>query len=289
MMMNKLAMALAICAALPCAAAPRDTRPADGACEWRNPGSDRYMLPLDAAVDRLDTIPAESREKLQSRLRDPRKHVNADDHILVTAAGAQGVAGTYSLWDMNGGNGGVCWGEVTTRTWRPEHAERALVFCEDGHCIAYYSVCRNISRAVPIARRLAATAPMIDADLSDPDVALSFDSQPRRFALTAIPGDSDGTVLDTSGPVGATWESLWWGTLPQRYSGGSPFAMDLFVPEVPTGEWSPVAPVPEPSAYAMMLLGLGLVAWMARRRRKASQPSQPGVRVTAHCVSGSQP
>jgi len=29
-----------------------------------------------------------------------------------------------------------------------------------------------------------------------------------------------------------------------------------------------VAPVPEPEAYVMMLAGLGLVGWMAVRRRK---------------------
>lgn len=31
-----------------------------------------------------------------------------------------------------------------------------------------------------------------------------------------------------------------------------------------------IAPVPEPQTYAMMLGGLGLVGWMARRKRKAA-------------------
>lgn len=34
---------------------------------------------------------------------------------------------------------------------------------------------------------------------------------------------------------------------------------------------APVAPVPEPSTYAMMLAGLGFVAWQARRRKQALQ------------------
>jgi len=33
---------------------------------------------------------------------------------------------------------------------------------------------------------------------------------------------------------------------------------------------APVAPVPEPSTYALMLAGLGAVAWVARRRRQAA-------------------
>lgn len=32
---------------------------------------------------------------------------------------------------------------------------------------------------------------------------------------------------------------------------------------------APVAPVPEPSTYALMLAGLGIVAWQARRRKQA--------------------
>ena len=32
---------------------------------------------------------------------------------------------------------------------------------------------------------------------------------------------------------------------------------------------APVAPVPEPSTYALMLAGLGFVAWHARRRKQA--------------------
>jgi hypothetical protein len=32
-----------------------------------------------------------------------------------------------------------------------------------------------------------------------------------------------------------------------------------------------VAPVPEPETYAMLLAGLGLVGWQARRRTQAAQ------------------
>lgn len=35
------------------------------------------------------------------------------------------------------------------------------------------------------------------------------------------------------------------------------------------GEWTVMAPVPEPSTYALMIGGLGLVGLMAARRKQA--------------------
>jgi hypothetical protein len=36
----------------------------------------------------------------------------------------------------------------------------------------------------------------------------------------------------------------------------------------PVGRYGPVTPVPEPSQWAMMLAGLGLVGWIVRRNSK---------------------
>lgn len=40
---------------------------------------------------------------------------------------------------------------------------------------------------------------------------------------------------------------------------------------------TPVSPVPEPSTYAMMLIGLGAVGFLARRKAKASKEDSTAV------------
>lgn len=236
--------------ALSLTAQARDTRPADGQCEWRNPGSDKYMLPLDAAVDRLAVVPADVREKLKARLRDPRKHVAADDHVLVTRTGAQGVAGDYSLWDMNGGQGGVCWGAVTTKTWSDTHAERALVFCEDGYCVAYFSVCRNIARAIlvkpapPPAQR--AQMPLILAGLDAERETLDMPLDVPSFQVLQQP----------DAPAWPTWRTTWQ-PLPQYPSASSPGGL----PGVS------VTPIPEPETWSLLAIGLVILGIAVGRGR----------------------
>lgn len=280
-MMRSLVLLALAAASASAWSAPRDTRPANGECEWRNPGAQKYMLPLSAALDRLNMIPADTRSKLKARL-ESNKVQTADDHILITSKGVTGTVGEYSLYDMNGGQGQVCWGEVTAKTWNPEHAERALVFCEDGHCIAYYSVCRNISRAILVKRNETPPAPMQRAQMPDMPADTTWEREQLDIQLDLIP-----VLALKEAPVEFSWRMAW-EPLPQdRVRFAFP------VPGLPVE--SVVAPVPEPSVYALMLLGLGLVGWMARRRKAESvravlsQPAQAGVRVTAHCVAGSQP
>jgi PEP-CTERM motif len=51
--------------------------------------------------------------------------------------------------------------------------------------------------------------------------------------------------------------------------GGNGGGGDPYIPG--GGDGVPVHPIPEPSTYALMALGLGLVAWMSRRRLAASR------------------
>ena len=60
--------------------------------------------------------------------------------------------------------------------------------------------------------------------------------------------------------------------------GGDPLSFDMApVPSRPMGlTFAPAAPVPEPESYAMLLLGLGVVGTMARRRARQPRSSPVG-------------
>lgn len=274
--MRTLTIAAALCSAI-IANAGQDRTPADGLCEWRTPGADKYMLPLPDAVDRLD-LPGDLPKKLKARLDDPRKAINADDHILVTRDGVEGEKGSYVLRHMNGGQGGVCWGEVTRKTWTPMHAERALVFCEDGVCLAYFSVCRNIAVAtLTTPRRTSLTVP--GGSAADP----APDAPPEMtFAALAIPQESPSDPPKE--PPAESFDSAFggWPDVPPvpvgfgiaRVPGGSGGYIPGPVPGVVPPDALPselpdtiVEPVPEPETVALMALGLGLMMWRVSRSR----------------------
>ncbi|MFN9505495.1 MAG: MHFG family PEP-CTERM protein [Rubrivivax sp.] len=80
---------------------------------------------------------------------------------------------------------------------------------------------------------------------------------PVPSVLTAIPGIPPGTDPSGGGGGGGTGGG---GGFPGG-GGGT----------VPGGGGVPVTPIPEPSTYALMGVGLALVAWVARRRRRDGQ------------------
>ncbi|WP_374360569.1 FxDxF family PEP-CTERM protein [Pseudoduganella danionis] len=93
-------------------------------------------------------------------------------------------------------------------------------------------------------------------------MALSlFDASGHAFDANAIPATLDFSAFNNS-------------TFYYTYSSVSTHAMmgangnltSLTVTQLPSGN-NPTAPVPEPETYAMLLAGLGLLGWTARRRQ----------------------
>ncbi|MYM37814.1 PEP-CTERM sorting domain-containing protein [Duganella qianjiadongensis] len=88
-----------------------------------------------------------------------------------------------------------------------------------------------------------------------------FDSTGHAFSDSTLPAALDFSAFGTS-------------TFYYTYSSASTHAMmgangsltSLTVTQLPTGG-NPTTPVPEPETYAMLLAGLGLLGWTARRRQ----------------------
>lgn len=268
----------------------RDVRPASGECEWKDPGANPYMLDLGIAVDRLTDIPKEARKVLKEKLLSKDKVNLSYDHIAITNEGVSGTKGTYAIYNMNGGNGGICFGRVTTRSWPTGKTERGLVFCEEGHCIAYKSVCRNVSQVYKLETRASPPLALIEETSGGvPEATEQIPSIIRAKPLMAevervnIEPFMENTLLSVEAPE-------YWNTREElfpRYF--MPLLPEIFarIPEKiveepldgrqkvnPTpsdkvfdSSFTPVTPVPEPSTLLIMAIGLVIVLRMTRATR----------------------
>lgn len=279
-------------------------------CVWDAPRGTHAVTDVkpSSLVDNYKDIPAAVRQRLKTRM-------DALRYDEVTEIRRGSITGTYAysgLRDMHFGARGdkVC-REVSMTNWSPTDVERALVYCEDGHCIAVPTVCRNVSRItrgaliVPVPADPPVTARVVKPiDLDAPSVTDTADITAPYAAQVSplsgvptlmdldVPGASDGadgqmssqTFDDQLRPVLPPWVSLSWPGVPLVPSPlwsvpplplMPPGARVPVVPgipgepsvNVPVGGVSPMAePIPEPSTWALMLLGLVGVIVAAKRR-----------------------
>jgi hypothetical protein len=91
----------------------------------------------------------------------------------------------------------------------------------------------------------------------------------QKILADGTPADNDGLVFnvtDSNGPADNTVFNLW-------FNGGTSYQGALFSGEaqpVEFGSVTSIAAVPEPSTWAMMILGFAGVGFMAYRRRKGA-------------------
>jgi PEP-CTERM motif len=279
--------------------APRMDRLAQ--CNWDRPGHNPFMGEVVPAIDRYLDIPTPVRMRLKERMAQRRY----DDLVDIRRDSIRGKHEYGAeIRDMHFGLDRVC-GQVTRGAWNESMRERGLVYCDSGHCILVPTVCRNVSR---IERRepQRAAAATGEQDLSAQ--TLDFDAPsagapaaPDSFAAAAAPALPTGGADDASiepandssaapgayswlaGGGGGTWGSTWGsgaGSAGGASGSGAPgqesSAGFLGGPITSGGgaeggaSLPPVtAPVPEPSTWAMMVLGLLAVVVASRRRRPA--------------------
>lgn len=270
-------------------------------CEWRSPAADPFTGEVPAAVDDYTDIPAATRTRLKARMQS-----QAYDDVVVIRRDAieGGFPYEAALLDMHFGNRRIC-AKVTRRSWKPDHAERALAYCEDGHCVVVPLVCHNVSRVVrrpstamggpaggsaplvfeaPSAGLPPGLAPAPEGPaptthpLMAPPPAVTRMPPATDVPLTATPTPSlppgAGTPAPTSPPTSPVPPS----PAPPPVVSVPPPAMPAplppaeppFIPPIPTPGMPPLPPapaVPEPASWALWAAGLALAAaWGSRRR-----------------------
>lgn len=176
-------------------------------CAWDQPRGTHAItaVPPSALVDNYQDIPRATRDRIKARM-DALKY---DDIAEIRQGSILGEWRYSGLRDMHfGARGQKMCREVSLAGWTPEETERSLIYCEDGHCIAVPSVCRNVSRITRGAKRtplppgpMAFDIPPAEIDplpvAMIPDIPevepgpLSDDYTPQTFARMSRPEPED--------------------------------------------------------------------------------------------------
>jgi hypothetical protein len=275
---------------------------AQPSCSWDHPGVNPYKGRSGDAIDRYTDIPAAVRSTLRRRIEEQQP----DDMVTITRDGISGKS-QYdpAIRDMHFGAASVC-ATVTRSKWAENHQEPAAVYCVDKHCILVPKICGNVSRIsrLPVAaeakngehppaapanhaaRKLGDKLDSKDLGLADaaprdmPSDEINTDNSEHDKHIDAAKDAADKLAHQAGQGRGPGVEEFNLdeyeiderGRLSGLYGRHTPFSTfeedgggELFVP----------TPVPEADTWAMLLAGLGLVGYAARRARRKQAGAQP--------------
>ena len=224
-------------------------------CRWDQPGADRYIGTISAAIAAYG-LPLAT----QSALIAAWESRQFTDHVVIDRTDIRGQTHDYApvIREMHFGSHGRVCESVSRSGWSAEHVETAIVLCAGDECVAIPAVCSNVFRLTRIAR-----PPARPADDGGSDVVVAPDMPlvgPRAepMAWSAAPPADE--------PSFARASSTSWLPFGTPGIAGAPATWLL----LPSGTAAPIPAVAEPSTLGMIVLGgLGLVAW-----RKYTIPSR---------------
>lgn len=225
-------------------------------CSWDNPGRNPYTGGTAAAIDRYTDIPQAVRSTLKRRLEEGQY----DDKVSITR---EHIAGKYqygsAIRDMHFGPASVC-ATVTRDKWPENRAEPAAVYCVGEHCILVPRICGNVSRITRTPGAAIASSAAPGDKEGDKEGA---DGKIPEFSDIRLVDAPKADDILTEEELAEAADNARYGSFGHR----GPFGDDGDF-----GFHGPIAAVPEADTWAMLLGGLGLVGWQARRRaRKAAQ------------------
>ncbi|WP_338761897.1 MHFG family PEP-CTERM protein [Massilia sp. METH4] len=215
-------------------------------CSWDRPGVDRYRGTPAAALAHYRDISEAERATLARRIDAGIP----DDKVEISRTSVTGhytYAGTIS--DMHFDKTRLC-RTVTRSQWQPAHRETAAVYCVGEACVLVPEVCGNVSRVRRIVTS-GGSAPGTTGG-APPLPAQPPESPPQPAPVyPAVPSGSEA-LPPWAAPVAPL---------------APPPRLGYPGPGREVGMPVPLAPIPEPSTWAMLLGGLALVAARAGRRR----------------------
>jgi hypothetical protein len=247
------------------------------ACSWDNPGHNPYTGSTAAAIDRYTDIPEAVRRTLKRRIEEGKP----DDKVSITRDGIAG-AQQYDpiIRGMHFGSASMC-GEVTRRKWAEARVEPGVVYCAEQHCILVPKICGNVSRISRAGDRMVSLPSREARALSDEDEFADVGLVPPERGPNphAIEHLEDMDAEDMLRLLDRAIREM----LAERLAAGDDYLDDDKSEQARArerdarfgsgrngngkGEDEVLAAVPEADTWAMLVGGLGMIGWIARRRR----------------------
>lgn len=233
-------------------------------CSWDRPGANPYTGSPAAAIDRYTDIPEKVRNKLKYRLA----YGNPDETVEIKRDSIDGkYAYGAAIEDMHFGAAQVCH-TVSRSKWAANRVEPGAVYCVDSHCILVPEICGNVSR---ITRLSNGTARDDNRDAKGRESELAFEDWGEHVGSYEL-GLIDAPEDDDLDPGRKALRNMLAFNTPQQQQPHTDDSVRRRQRALGAGapgvEEIPVAAVPEADTWAMLVGGLGLIGFMARRRQR---------------------
>jgi hypothetical protein len=222
-------------------------------CEWQG-GADKYTGSIAAAIASYG-YPIDAWQRRQFT-----------DSVVIDRDSIRGQAHDYekTISRMHFGSAGRRCANVTREKWDKKHVETALVVCAGETCVAIPSACSNVFELTARARTGSSIRTVRDTDFGVAELIADLQLPGPVGVPMSLPSmaGADGSASYASSSTAA------YVPVTMTFAGSSMnvSGTPTVCPECCyTPHSEPLAPVPEPETWAMLLAGLAALVWHKSR------------------------